>query len=180
MIESSHLEFVKLMALVPLEQRRKSGQLEQWSIKDELLHLVYWLEVFCLNLQAQKSGKPLIDISDYLALNDQTWLERNKWTWKQLEAALEVVFANLETELKNLDEREFIFAVDKKPLANAVVYELFTHPLHHFQGIYNKLGLLLEREAMLKRVLVVLERRGFSRFTARTRKKILGYLEASA
>ncbi len=90
MIRVSHLEFVKLMALVPKEKRQIVGTLNTWSIKDEL----------------------------------------------------------------------------------------FTHPLHHFVRLYRKLEFEKELEAMLKRVLQLLEQRGFSRFTVGARKKIQGYLEA--
>ncbi len=177
-IRYSRNEYIRLMVRVPLEQRQKNSTLKTWSIKDELIHLVFWLEVFLANIQAQKNGKALIDTSNYLAMNDQTWLERHEWTWQRLEKTTEQVFANLESELIQMDVRQFLLAGE--PLAKLLVYELFTHSLHHFEGIYKKLGLGLEHQVMLKRVLVVLERRSFSRFTANTRKKILGDLEASA
>jgi hypothetical protein len=176
MIRVSHLEFVKLMTLIPTKHQ-STGTLKAWSTKDELTHLINWLEVFVNNIKAQKNKQALIDTSDYLALNDQMWLECNAWTWQELQNATEQVFTNLESELHNLDVTQVVFKANGQPLVKSLVYELFTHPLHHFDRIYRKIELEEERSQMLERILLVLGERGFSRFTSPARKKIHKYLE---
>ncbi len=70
-IATSRNEFKTLISMIPPKQRDVSGKLKQWSAKDELAHLSFWLEVFAENIKASRNGGSLIDTSTYLVMNDK-------------------------------------------------------------------------------------------------------------
>lgn len=70
-VNVSRKEFETFIKNIPAEERKATGRLKQWSAKDEIAHLTFWLETFVKNIQARRSGKPGIDITNHLALNDK-------------------------------------------------------------------------------------------------------------
>jgi hypothetical protein len=170
-------EFFSLMDSVPTNERTRLGQLKSWSPKDELAHLVYWLEVFVTNIQAKRDGKPLIDTRDYLAMNDAAWLERKDWSWNALENALLRVMDDLErlTELLSVEE---LTESAPRPLVRSLMYELVDHPVHHFLALYQKLGAAPDTvAAMLIRIQQNIKQRGVAKWTATSRRKLQKHLE---
>ena len=177
LVQVSRLEFKHLIASIPAKQRDKAGELKKWSPKDELAHLAYWLEVFVGNIRAKRKGKPLTDTRDYLAMNDAAWEVRKGWSLEQIEAALEKVLGDLEKELKRFTLEELTdpaaFALERpRPFVRSLLYELIDHPMHHWAGLYRKLGKESKIGPMLGRILEAMSQRGIKRWTAGSRSKI--------
>lgn len=170
-------EFRALVAGLSPQQRQEKGQMDRWSPKDELAHLAYWLEVFVANIRFRREGKPLTDVRDYLAMNDAAWEARQDWGLEQTEAAVRKVLTDLGEELERFTPEELTnpdrFTLEfPRPFVRSLLYELVDHPVHHFAGLYRKLGKGSEVGPMLRRLLEVLGRRGAAGWSATTRKKI--------
>ncbi len=184
LIAASHIELHTLIARMPAAQRTSEGKLKDWSPKDELTHLAYWIEVFVSNIDARREGRPLIDTRDYLAMNDAAWDARKDWSWQEVEENLDRVFAAVEVRLDGFSDADLIdpavFTLEPdraspKPLIRSLLYELYDHPLHHLVGLYRKFGDAEGLTAMLMRVSAALHMRGTAKWTAATRRKIAKY-----
>ncbi len=184
LVGTARHEFTTLIARIPLDQRNTVGMLKQWSSKDELAHLAYWIEVFAHNIQACHKGQSLIDTRDYLAMNDKAWQTRKDWAWADIETNLSGVLANVEQQIKELSNEDLTepqrltLEADRKsprPLVRSLIYEVIDHPLHHFMGISKRLGDKAQTNAMLKRMLQVMSVPGTSKWSATTRNTIKRY-----
>lgn len=184
LIDAARNEFGILMASIPQEQRNMVGELKQWSAKDEIAHLLYWIEVFSTNIEARRKGQPLTDISNYLAMNDAAWQARKDWTWANLETELARVLTNVETQLHDLhiedliDPQSFTLETVRKsprPLLRNLIYELVEHPFHHFMGLYQRFSDKAQINSLIERTLHSLKQPGTSKWSATTRNKIRRY-----
>jgi hypothetical protein len=183
-------EFTTTMELFTFEQRSQVGELKAWSPRDELAHLAFWLETFVSNLRHLRDGSALIDTHNYLAMNDEAWLARQDWAWEDIKAALLNALVELETNITRLSSEELTDSTcltlegerkSPRPLIRNFLYELVDHPLHHFVGLYLRLGIdpaLLN--AMLMRVDNVLRRRGVSKWASTSRRKVQLYLKQNS
>jgi hypothetical protein len=184
LIAAARHEFTTLIAALPPAARVAQGSLKDWSPKDEMAHLAYWIEVFVAQIQARRAGQPLMDTRDYLRRNDIAWAARKDQSWAEVEASLESALAALEGEIRAFSDDELVdaqrFTIEPdtktpRPLLRNLIYEMIEHPLVHMVGIYRKIGDEVRLRAMLTRIETPLKARGFSRFAASARRKIKGY-----
>lgn len=172
-------EFARLLTHIPEEQRHRPGKLNQWAPKDEIAHLAYWIALFATNVQARRTGQPLIDTRAYRAMNDRAWAERKDWTWDAVEQAVTQGLNAVELQLNALraeelvDPKYFTLEPDRpapRPLLHNVVYELIDHPNHHFVGLYRKFADEAAITALFTRSLQTLGQLGSARWSTKTRK----------
>jgi Protein of unknown function (DUF1706) len=177
LIGASGKEFNTFIASLNPDQRGAIGNLHEWSPKDEIAHMSYWLEVCLGNLQARQNGQALIDTRDYLTLNDQAWEVRKDWTWNDIERVLEHTLNGIETQIKSLssqdltDPQRLSLEPDQKatrPFLKSLIYELIDHPLHHLVGLYRKLKNEPLIAPMLERLLEAMEQPGVSKWSTTT------------
>ncbi|MEM8536141.1 MAG: hypothetical protein AAGF95_35275 [Chloroflexota bacterium] len=173
-----HDESRRLIDNLPAEQREAVGSLQQWSAKDELAHLVYWIEVLGSNIEAQIDGQPLTDTSDSLHMNDEAWHIRKDWTWEKVDNALEQALSHVKEQLTRLNSADLIdpqrFTIEYQndhpyPLLHSLVYDLIDHPVLHFTELYCKTEQAEKATALVERTLVLLEQRGDPHLLTTTR-----------
>jgi hypothetical protein len=189
LISGVRTEFTMLMTQIPDEQRHLVGEMKQWSPKDEIAHLTYWIELFVANLQACRANRPLINTQNYLAMNDLAWVERSAWTWIEVEHALAQVLADLQIEIETLSSQALVdpqcFTLEParkspRPLLRNLLYEVIDHPLHHFVGLYDKFGNTAQKRVLLERTQQRLKWPGTSKWTETTRRKIRTYTDGTS
>lgn len=166
LLDAARHEFTTLIASVPAKQRNATGELTRWSPKDELAHLVYWLELYAAKLQALRNGHEPEDVRNYQARNDATWPLRRDWTWEQVERAWLRALDDVAGEWEQLEEPA------QRKLMRSLIYELVDHPHHHYVRLYGKFRQPGRGRALLARTQALLEQRGAAQWTATTRKKL--------
>ena len=166
LIDFARQEFRTVIDSLPTEQRNMAGSLQHWSAKDEMAHLVYWIEVLGGNIEAQINGQPLTDTSDSLARNDEAWYIRKDWTWEKVDNALEHALSHVKEQLTRLNPADLIdpqrFTIEYQndqpyPLLHSLVYDLIDHPVLHFTELYCKTGQPEKAMALFERTLAFLE-----------------------
>jgi hypothetical protein len=180
---ASRAEFRRMIDFLPADEKARVGAINHWSAKDELTHLVFWLETFAANTLAQREGRALIDTRDYLRLNDEAWVERHDWSWEATESGLAAAFAQIERSIAGLTPEQFIdpaaFSWEApRPFLYTLIYDLVDHPMLHFAGLYRRLAGQSELDAATQRMTDVLLRRGYASLTLYTRKKLRRYATA--
>lgn len=177
-------EYAVLAAQLAPSEREASGELWAWSTKDEIAHLAYWIALFATNIAAARADRPLTDTRPYLAMNDAAWHERAAWDWTTVEQALLRAIDAVAAQLATLSSDELRDAGrltvepaggPPRPLIRSLLYELIDHPLHHFAGIYQRLGAAEPRVAMLARVAALVEQPGVRTLAGSTRAKLRSY-----
>lgn len=169
LLDAADREFTTLIACVPPNQRQRIGELKNWSPKDQMAHLVYWLELYAKNLQARREGREPEDIRNYQERNDAAWHERREWTWDHLAEAWQTALQAVAAEFGRLPEPQ------QRAQMRSLIYELVDHPHHHYVRLYAKLGKPKQARALLARTEALLAQRGAARWTAATRRKLQGW-----
>lgn len=163
-IDASSFEFDTLLAKIPPGQRDIVGELKKWSLKDQIAHLIFWIDLFTTNLRAYREGSPLISTTDYLAMNDVAWQERKDWTWLDIETNLARIFSDIRAQIHDLSSEDLTDAhryslgpseAEPEPILQSLVYELIKHPVHHFVIMYRVFGDRAEIDSLLTRTLQV-------------------------
>ena len=180
-VDCSSNEFNTLFARIPPKQRSVIGELKNWSPKDQIAHLLYWIELFVSNIQACRKSHPLIATDDYLAMNDATWHIRKDWSWSKIETDLACVFSDLKGQIKDLmaedliDVHRFTLEANQKSpksLLESLLYELIDHPMHHFLIMYKEFADEEGIKALLTRTQHVMSQTRESKWSTPTRDKI--------
>jgi hypothetical protein len=161
-IDASSFEFDTLLAKIPPGQRDVIGELKKWSPKDQIAHLIFWIDLFATNLKACRKGSPLISTADYLAMNDVAWLERKDWTWLDIETNLARIFSDIRAQIQDSSSEQLTDAhryslgtseAEPEPILQSLVYELIKHPVHHFVIMYRIFGDRVEIDSLFARTM---------------------------
>lgn len=180
-IDSSFNEFHTLIARIPSNHRSVMGELKNWSPKDQIAHLTYWIELFVTNIDAHRKSRPLIATDDYLAMNDKAWHVRKDWSWNKIETDVVRVFSDLKAHIEDLNAEDLInvnrFTLETdqespKPLLQSLLYELIDHPVHHFTRLYQVFDDNVGSKEFLTRVLELMSQPGVSKWLTPTQNKI--------
>lgn len=85
-VENSYARIVRLYRSVPVTALIEPSMSNGWSVKDILTHIAAW-ERRCASLlnQSHQTDLPLRAKPDVAALNRETYLERQEWSWEEVE-----------------------------------------------------------------------------------------------
>jgi hypothetical protein len=85
-IESGYARIVRLYRSVPVAELIEPRLSNGWSVKDVLAHLAAWegRGAILLN-ESHHTDLPLRATPDVAALNRETYLERQEWSWEEVE-----------------------------------------------------------------------------------------------
>jgi hypothetical protein len=185
-IDASSFEFDTLMARIPPSQRAVVGELKKWSPKDQVAHLIYWIDLFAANLRACRGGFGVVSTADYLAMNDAAWPERKDWAWPDVETNLVRMFSDVRAQVQELNSEDLTDArrysvetaeTGPKPILQSLVYELIEHPIHHFVRIYRVFEDRVGVDSLLARAIQVTNQSDVLSWSEPTLKQIQELIE---
>ena len=118
------------------QEKAQEGQLKDWSVKNILYHIALWDQRQADNLQAALEGRPQMDHSQYLAINDQDFPEYQRHSWEDVEqmldssqqALLQVLFVIPDEQLESA---EFLEGSQGRPAWSRISWTILSHPVLH-------------------------------------------------
>lgn len=185
-IDASSFEFDTLLTKLPQSQRDVVGELKKWSSKDQIAHLIYWIDLFVANMRACLKGFDVVSTANYLVMNDAAWQERKDWTWLDVKTNTAQMFSNLRTQIQEMRSEDLIdatrYSLEKtetgpKSLLQSLVYELIDHPTHHFVRMYQTFKDREGIDSLLVRMLQVTNQPSILIWSEITLKKIQELIE---
>jgi hypothetical protein len=138
--QTIHREFI---ATVDPVSAQESSTWEHWSGKDNLAHVVYWLNWRVNQLDAtlkdDEASVPVFENGrDY---NSEIFATFRETPWPTIRANWETAYNRLLDQIGQLTEDQLVNPQAAKWLNNApmwprIVNMLYTHPVSHFNGYY--------------------------------------------
>jgi tetratricopeptide (TPR) repeat protein len=130
--------------LDPLE-REASGSWENWSIKDELAHVIAWQLNSLARIAALLHAEPMPDFSDYQAINRAIYHTNHNRTLAEIAAEGDRAHAELVALVRSLSEEILAQPArfsDQEPrsLAAQIAGNGFEHPVVHYADYYRRRG----------------------------------------
>ena len=127
------------------KERTVSGDLYQWGFKEIIAHNAFWNKFLIQNILKAKSGEAPEPDDNYLEINDQNFAAFSQMTWPEIQqlseqtqcAALELVQALSEEDLRN---EQFIPDRQEAPLWQQIVSTCVTHSIFHLSDFYMRTG----------------------------------------
>jgi tetratricopeptide (TPR) repeat protein len=135
----------QLIADLDPAQRNAPGTWEDWSIKDELAHVIAWQLNSLARIAALRHDEPVPDFSDYHTINRSIYNTNRQRTLAEITAEGDRVHADLVALIQSLSEDELTRPVrfsDREPssLAAQIMGNGFEHPVVHYADHYRRRG----------------------------------------
>lgn len=131
-----HLDFVGRLTD---EEKATTGTFEDWSGKDVLGHVLFWIENLNIHIQQAMQGAPLTDYEDYNAHNAEDYPRKKTLSWPEMLELLNTTFDTLTRLLTefpineaDLTREEWEKWTGGRTLQNAVLGSGIVHPVDHF------------------------------------------------
>lgn len=127
-IESSYARLIRLYRSVPVTELIEPALLNGWSVKDTLAHIAAW-EWRCASLlnESHQSDLPLKAKPDVDALNRESYQERQKWSWEEVETDFRQAHQTLLEAVRTLPSDR----VNDKIVQQSIAEETWEHYEEH-------------------------------------------------
>jgi hypothetical protein len=129
----------------PGDADRHSGTWEQWSLKDELAHVVAWQLNSLARIAAFIHAEPVPDFNDFERLNRAIFDTNRDRQLAEIVAEGDRAFAEYAEIVESFSEEELSRPMresdrEERSLAVQILNNGFEHPIVHYAGFYQRHG----------------------------------------
>jgi len=130
--------------LNPVE-RNAGGTWEDWSIKDELAHVIAWQLNSLARIAAVLHAEPVPDFSDYETINRAIYQTNRDRTLAEIAAEGDRGHADSVALIQSLSEEDLtqpspVSGQESRSLVAQIMSNGFEHPVAHFADRYRRRG----------------------------------------
>jgi tetratricopeptide (TPR) repeat protein len=135
----------QLLADLAPAERAAPGTWENWSIKDELAHVIAWQLNSLARISALLNAEPLPDFSDYERINRAIFNTNHERTLAEIVAEGDRAYADAVALIASMDEADLIQPIqfsdqEARSLAEQIMNNGFQHPVLHYANHYQRRG----------------------------------------
>ncbi len=135
----------QLIADLEPAERNANGAWENWSIKDELAHVIAWQLNSLARIAALLHGEPVPDFSDDETINREIYTTNRARTLADIAAEGDRAYADFVTLIQSLSETDLTQAArfsnqGARSLAAQIMNTGFEHPVVHYADHYRRRG----------------------------------------
>ena len=143
--QAIHQELKDFIAALDEDDRSAPGTAEEWSIKNEMIHVGLWDERMGLNLQAIGKGREPTDFSDFNDINAKDFENHKDDSWEEVEALLDRSEAALTVGLEMLEDdqlnrTDLLPGNQERTTWGRISGTCVMHPMLHMSGYISKKG----------------------------------------
>ncbi len=125
------------------DELEKSGNDDNWSVKDHMGHLAYWQEDFNKKLMKPDKTQKEIAVIDKENARIRHLFEQKPW--KGIHAKLESAYSEIGQYLRlvsedDLNSTEILHSRQHRALWNEILAATCVHPITHISQLYNEKG----------------------------------------
>jgi tetratricopeptide (TPR) repeat protein len=135
----------QLTADLDSAERTAGGNWEDWSVKDELAHVIAWQLNSLARIAAQLHGDPAPDFSDFQAINRAIYDTNRDRTLAEITAEGDRAHADYVQLIETLSDDDLIQPArfsdqEARSLAAQILGNGFEHPMVHYADYYRRRG----------------------------------------
>jgi tetratricopeptide (TPR) repeat protein len=118
------------------EEKSRQAELKVWQAKEYVIHGLAWCKQLNQALEDIEAGKKPEIESDYLAFNDQTYINTHQQTWQETLDEVEQVYGQITRIVEDMSEEDLTRTnyheiLRDQSVASQVVGYYFSHQLYH-------------------------------------------------
>jgi tetratricopeptide (TPR) repeat protein len=135
----------QLIANLDPAERNANGTWEDWSLKDELAHVIAWQLNTLARIAALLHAEPMPDFSDYQTINRAIYDTNCDRTLADIVAEGDRAYADFVRLIESLSEeklsqRALFSDQERRSLAVQIMNNGFEHPVVHYADYYRRRG----------------------------------------
>ena len=135
----------QLIADLDPVERNANGTWEDWSIKDELAHVIAWQLNSLARIAALIHAEPAPDFSDYEAVNQAIYRTNYERSLAEVAAEGDRAHADFVALIQSLSEEDLtrpapFSSQEPRSLAAQIMGNGFEHPMVHYADYYHRRG----------------------------------------
>jgi hypothetical protein len=145
LIQRSQAEYQAFIDHLPDAEKSATGTADQWSVKDIVAHLAFWMETMNERLTAAKHGQVPAESRDFNALNAEAFEKRRGLSWAQAVDAVDNAFKTLTALIQDFSDEELSDPkrypwLNGRPLTGSIAGNSFGHVYEHIADYHVKHG----------------------------------------
>ena len=157
----------QLIADLDPAERTANGTWENWSLKDELAHVIAWQMNALARIAALIHAEPPPDFDDYEAINRSVYQTNRDRTLAEIVAEGDRAYADFVALIQSSSEEDFA-RHEQRSLTALIMGNGYEHPIAHYANHYQRRGDLAKatqlHEASVAAVADWPERYGVARY----------------
>jgi tetratricopeptide (TPR) repeat protein len=147
LLDLSRLFQQQLIADLDPVGRNADGTWEDWSVEDELAHVIAWQMNSLARIAALLHAEPVPDFSDYEAVNQAIYRTNHERSLTEVAAEGDRAHADFVALIQSLSEEDLtrlapFSGQEPRSLAAQIMGNGFEHPMVHYADYYRRRGRL--------------------------------------
>ncbi|MBI9050667.1 MAG: DinB family protein [Anaerolineaceae bacterium] len=123
------------------EERHRASELKAWQARENIIHGLSWCEMFNQAMIDIQQGKTPTIEKDYLAFNDQKYLDTQNQSWEETFTELEAVYKQVSDIVESLSIDELLNSkyhdiFKDHTVASQIIGYYYTHQMYHIADYY--------------------------------------------
>ena len=148
LVQATYLDLMDLVATLSPQEKKARGNLQMWSAKDMVTHLVFWERHFINQLNKMVKGEKIPMAGDYLdQVNDGVLVEHMDQSLEDGLSEYQKIHAELLSKYKvftteDLNDPKKFAWLEGQSMSDRILGNSVWHPLSHIADFYVKRGML--------------------------------------
>jgi hypothetical protein len=127
------------------EERARRGTFQEWSAKDEIVHIAAWKGIMCERFRAFQAGQVPPAFDDWDAVNEEIYQRHQEDTFSEALDYLELSYNQLVEQVQAMSEEDLLDSqrypwLKGRSLWRGTLHNGFFHPQGHIAFWYSKQG----------------------------------------
>ncbi|MFN2211923.1 MAG: TPR end-of-group domain-containing protein [Anaerolineales bacterium] len=139
------------------QEKNLSGTVEQWSVKDEIVHIAAWKGIMCERFRAFHAGQTPPEFDDWDAINEEIFHRHQEDSWSEAVNYLELSNRQLAAQVQSTSEEDLLDAerypwLKGRSLWKRTLHNGYFHPHWHMAFWFSKHGELDRGKQLMETV----------------------------
>jgi len=153
LLHESRRMYDQFVASLSESDRAAVGTPEQWSAKDNMAHILSWIERQNMRIAAAKDLEEPPNFDDFQSLNERTFADRKDWSRAEVTTrfnhALDMLIANVQefSETDLTDPQRYPW-MQGRAMWRSILGNGYAHPIEHYSNYYVEKGDMARAEQM--------------------------------
>jgi hypothetical protein len=145
LIARAHQVEMSFISEITDEERALSGTSQEWSIKDEIIHIAAWKGIMCERFRAFQADQIPPAYDDWDVVNEELFQRHRDDSWSEALDYLELTYSQLVEQIQFINEEDLMDPqrypwLNGRSLWKHTLHNGYFHPPWHIALSYGKRG----------------------------------------
>lgn len=145
LVADAHQNEISFISELGEQDRALSGTFQEWSAKDEIVHIAAWKGIMCERFRAFQADQTPPAFDDWDAVNEEIFNRHQDDAWSEAVDYLELSYNQMVEQIQSVSEDDLLDGqrypwLRGRSLFKQTLHNGYFHPLGHIAFWYSKRG----------------------------------------